>query len=478
MPAENALSNPRPLRKGKGCANAPLEPKKKPGCKRGAVMWTSGKYICLYCKILVIHPTGNNQWELVSMEHSAEGTTKRSLELCKMRWYPVLKLKKPTSGAKMHPLHCLVLAIDAEICKSTGMYVMNNKANNPYGDLAIKFQHAKDNMHQYKMDPNRPPKFDVPMPDKDAQGTSWICHLRSLARTSLTEETRMTLAPAPSDVANPGPQVFADKDPQATHHSPFWDLEAALGLSMLAPATSPACPPPNIQQQASTSVSKSGNTISPFPMSKLLPAKSLFSPKAVKPKPHTPADPPQRKQPNPKPKGQPTPEPGNALAGPSTKDANKLNKLNKPNKRKAVNKEAWGVGQALPQKKLATLLSKNPQSKPNEGEVEVINLILDDKDPFITNYMAWKLEDNMATIAFMDHKHKIQHLKSQLETANARICKLEIQFIKLKQDTKVQQLVAAKVAKIKLEHQRQHTHHHANPFDSAHPFNNPPLTTM
>ncbi|GAB1524727.1 hypothetical protein RhiTH_007881 [Rhizoctonia solani] len=276
----------------------------------------------------------------------------------------------------------------------------------------------------------------------------------------------------PSDVANPGPQVFADKDPQATHHSPFWDLEAALGLSMLAPATSLACPPPNIQQQASTSVSKSGNTISPFPMSKLLPAKSLFSPKAVKPKPHAPADPPQRKQPNPKPKGQPTPEPGNALAGPSTKDTNKLNKLNKPNKCKAVNKEAWGVGQALPQKKLATLLSKNPQSKPNEGEVEVINLILDDEDLFITNYMAWKLEDNMATIALMDHKHKIQHLKSQLETANARICKLEIHSSSSSRTPRYSSF--SQGSKIKLEHQRQHTHHHANLFDSAHPFNNPP----
>ncbi|KAF8722646.1 hypothetical protein RHS02_08709, partial [Rhizoctonia solani] len=288
------------------------------------------------------------------------------------------------------------------------------------------------------------------------------------------DDTCPSTGEAPSDVANPGPQVFADKDPQAFCRSPFWDLEAALGLSTPAPATSPARPPPNIQQQALTSVSKSGNTISPFPMSKLLPAKSLFSPKAVKPKPHAPADPPQRKQPNPKPKGQPTPEPGNALAGPSTKDANKSNKLNKPNKRKAVNKEAQGVGQALPQKKLATLLSKNPQSKPNEGEVEVINLILDDEDPFITNYMAQKLEDNMATVAFMDHKHKIQRLKSQLETANARIRKLEIQFIKLEQDAKVQQLVAAKVAKIKLKHQRQHTHHHANLFDSAHSFDNPP----
>ncbi|KAF8675059.1 hypothetical protein RHS04_06872 [Rhizoctonia solani] len=267
-----------------------------------------------------------------------------------MRWYLVLKLKKPTSGAKMHPLHCLALAINAEICKLTGTYVMNNKANNnPYGDLAIKFQCAKDNMHQYKMDPNCPPKFDVPMPDKDAQGDKLDPPPEELSKDKSDggdkDDTCPSAGEAPSDVANPGPQVFADKDPQAFCRSPFWDLEAALGLSTLAPSTSPARPPPNIQQQALISVSKSGNTISPFPMSKLLPAKSLFSPKAVKPKPHTPADPPQRKQPKPKPKGQPTPEPGNALAGPLTKDANKSNKSNKPNKRKAVNKEAWGVGQ-------------------------------------------------------------------------------------------------------------------------------------
>ncbi|KAF8754231.1 hypothetical protein RHS01_06382 [Rhizoctonia solani] len=421
MPAENALSDPRPLRKGKGRADAPLEPKKKPGRKRGAVMWTSGKYVCLYCKISVIRPTGNNQWELVSMEHSAEGTTKRSLESCKMRWYPA--------------------------------------NDDPYGDLAIEFQRAKDDMHRYKMDPNRPPKFDVPMPDEDAQGDESDPPPEELSKDKSDrgdkDDTRPALERLPGQPRQNG-------------------TKAASGSSTPAPATSPARPPPNIQQQALTSVSKSGNTISPFPMSKLLPAKSLFSPKAVKPEPHAPADPPQRKQPNPKPKGQPTPEPGDALAGPSTEDANKSNKSNKPNKRKAVNKEAWGVGQALPQKKLATSLSKNPQSKPNEGEVEVINLILDDEDPFITNYMARKLEDNMATVAFMDHKRKIQRLESQLETANARICELEIQFIKLKQDAKVQQLVAAKVAKIKLKHQRQHTHHHANPFDSAHPFDNPP----
>ncbi|KAF8672042.1 hypothetical protein RHS04_07905 [Rhizoctonia solani] len=488
MPAENALSNPRPLRKGKGCANAPLEPKKKPGCKRGAVMWTSSKYVRLYCKILVIRPTGNNQWELVSTEHSAEGTTKRSLELCKMRWYPVLKLKKPTGGAKMHPLHCLALAINAEICKLTGTYMMNNEANNnPYGDLAIEFQRAKDNMHWYKMDPNCPPKFDVPMPDKDAQGDKLDPPPEELSKDKSDGGDKDDTCPSAGEVTGDNRDKM-EPDPQAFCRSPFWDLEAALGLSTPAPATSPARPPPNIQQQALTSVLKSSNTISPFPMSKLLPAKSLFSPKAVKPKPHAPADPPQRKQPNPKPKGQPTPEPGNASAGLLTKDANKSNKSNKPNKRKAVNKEAWGVGQALPQKKLATLLSKNLQSKPNEGEVEVINLISDDEDPFITNYMARKLEDNMATVAFMDHKRKIQRLKSQLETANARIRKLEIQletanarireleiqFIKLEQDAKVQQLVAAEVAKIKLEHQRQHTHHHANPFDSAHPFDNPP----
>ncbi|CCO37482.1 hypothetical protein BN14_11638 [Rhizoctonia solani AG-1 IB] len=170
MPADDTVSNPGPSRKGKGRARAPPAPKKKPGRKRGAVMWKSSEYLRLYRTISVIRPTGNNQWELVSAQHSAEGTTKQSLELCKMHWFSVLKLKKPTGGAKMHPLHCLALAIDAEICKSTGTYVLNDKDDHdPYGELDVKFQHAKDEMERYKMDPNRPPRFDVPMPDEDAQ---------------------------------------------------------------------------------------------------------------------------------------------------------------------------------------------------------------------------------------------------------------------------------------------------------------------
>ncbi|KAG8714400.1 hypothetical protein FRC11_008628, partial [Ceratobasidium sp. 423] len=88
MPTANVLSNPRTLRKGKGCGSLPPAPKKKPSRKKGVLKWTNGEYLHLYCKISMILLKGNNEWDLVNTQHSDEGPTDQSLEGCKNHWFP------------------------------------------------------------------------------------------------------------------------------------------------------------------------------------------------------------------------------------------------------------------------------------------------------------------------------------------------------------------------------------------------------
>ncbi|KAG8686399.1 hypothetical protein FRC11_009003, partial [Ceratobasidium sp. 423] len=88
MPIANALSNPRTSQKGKGHGSLPPAPKKKPGRKKGALKWTNGEYLCLCRKISMILPKGNNEWELVNMQHSDEGPMDRSPEAYKNHWFP------------------------------------------------------------------------------------------------------------------------------------------------------------------------------------------------------------------------------------------------------------------------------------------------------------------------------------------------------------------------------------------------------
>ncbi|CEL63622.1 hypothetical protein RSOLAG1IB_12706 [Rhizoctonia solani AG-1 IB] len=113
--------------------------------------------------------------------------------------------------------------------------------------------------------------------------------------------------------------------------------------------------------------------------------------------------------------------------------------------------------------------------------------------------MAWKLDNNMASIVFMDLRCKIQQLEDQLASAKAMVHELELQVFKLKQDAQVQERFAAELAKLGQQHLLAASlvctpalapapapasvpaqHHkplllnpatlHADPFDPIHPF--------
>ncbi|KAG8686749.1 hypothetical protein FRC11_008427 [Ceratobasidium sp. 423] len=438
----------------------------------------------------------------------------------------------------MHPLHRLGLAIDADINKSNGTYVMNDDgARDPYGELEVEFQRAEDEMRRYRMDLNRPPNFNMPMPDENAQEDEEDALPEELSEDEADSGSKhdgegdggdvaddeeatkgdnaamelvRSLSEAPTELDDPEARVPVE-NPPAIRHSPSWDVEFISGPS------APPVPETPVQPSSKTATA-------PFPMSKTLSAKlepssktvkvdssALKSPEksGIKPEKASTADPPPRKRPDPKPKCQPTPEQGAALGTPSKSKATGtssthlgevVNKPVKSNKCKAADEGDQGAGRALSSKKLAMSSSKGPQSKPGDDE-DIINLISDEDDQFVANYITRKSEGNMASIAFMDQKRKIQHLEGKLEDANTKIHDLEMEVFKLKQDAKLQERVDAELAKrvdaelARRDQQRQlavplvpaptlaQRHqppplnpaapHLNDPFDPNHPFNQP-----
>jgi hypothetical protein len=215
----------------------------------------------------------------------------------------------------MHPLHRLALAIDAEICKSTGTYVLNDEDDHdPYGELDVEFQRAEDKMERYKMDPDRPPRFDVPMPDEDAQVDEEIAPPEDLSEDEVDGGSEDKDEGQVDVQSNNGDTPYADKaieDGQICR-SPLWSMEFVLGPSVPLALSSLTPPLPKAQPQASTSATRINATAAataPFPMSKVLPTK----PK-VKDEPIVPTKSPQRRWPIPKLQHLPIPEQGNALA--------------------------------------------------------------------------------------------------------------------------------------------------------------------
>ncbi|EUC62818.1 hypothetical protein RSOL_456650, partial [Rhizoctonia solani AG-3 Rhs1AP] len=465
MPTANALSNNKTLRKGKARAGTPPAPKKRGGRKKGAVKWTIVEYIRLFRIISEIRPSGNNHWQQVMEEHNL-GPTERSLDACKTHWFPVLKLKKPTGGTRTHPLHRLALSIDDDINKSNGTHVMNDEDDHdPYLEIKLEFKRAEDEMRRYKMDFNRPPNFNIPMPDEDAVVDEEDMAVEELSEVESdggsdhgdggdgkTGDDKVvedgghgtglvrSLSEAPTELDDPKEQV----DLQDVHHSSSWDLEVIAGPS------APSAP----------------KTLAPKSPKKLSAG-------------DTSIDPPPRKRPDMKPKRQPTPEQGapsttpnksKATGASNTPSVDVANRLAKSNKRKAVDEGDREARKASS--------SKKQLAKPKESDEDIINLVSDDDDRFVSSYIDKKSEGNMASIAFMDHKRKIQRLESKLEDANAKNRALEIEIINLKQDAKVQELVKAELAKYHPQRlQPLPTNptpaHLDNPFDPNHPFNQP-----
>ncbi|CCO35567.1 hypothetical protein RSOLAG1IB_11469 [Rhizoctonia solani AG-1 IB] len=389
----------------------------------------------------------------------------------------------------MHLLHCLALAINAEICKSTGTYLLNDKDDHdPYGELDVEFQHAKDKMERYKMDPDRPPRFDVPMPDEDAQVDKEIAPAEDLSEDEANGGSKDEDKGQVNVQSDNKDTPYADKavEDGQIHRLPLWSMEFVSGPLVPLALSSSTPLSPKAQLQASTSATRinaAAAATAPFPMLKVLPMK----PK-VKDEPIAPTESPQRRRPIPKPWRMPTPEQGTALAS--------------SNKCKVADEGGRGPGQNLPSKKPMFLPSKALQAKSKQVKDNVINLLLSDDNQFVSNYMARKSDDNMASIAFMDLRCKIQRLKDQSASTKSRIRELELQVFKLEQDTQVQECVAAELAKLGQQHLLAASlvcapapapalapapasgpaqHHkplllspatlHADPFDPTHPFN-------
>ncbi|KAG8698375.1 hypothetical protein FRC11_014468 [Ceratobasidium sp. 423] len=318
--------------------------------------------------------------------------------------------------------------------------------HDPYLELQVEFQWAEDDLCQYKMDLNCTLDFTVPMPDEDVEDDEGDMpeELSEDDTDSRSEDDGEGNGGAMSD----GKEAAEGDDDAMEGVQPLSEPLTMLDDAELIPG--PLVPP------ASSSASKPQAGAAPFPMSKTLPAKPESDSKPVK--------------------------------------AELIKVINKPaqsNKCKAVDEGDQEAGKALSSKKLMMSSSKG-QSKLKEGEEEIIDLILDDDDQFVANYIVRKSEGNMASIAFMDYKQKIQCLETKLEDANEKICSLEIQIIELKQKAKLQELVNAEL--MKCEQQCQLAVHPApaptlalapapapapaahlnDPFNPHHPFNQPP----
>ncbi|CCO36374.1 hypothetical protein BN14_10508 [Rhizoctonia solani AG-1 IB] len=137
--------------------------------------------------ISAIRPSSSNKWEIVGENMSSLGTCpkrswgtltrhtgrRRRLGRTEDRrdgLKGVLKLPKPTGRSKMHPLHCLALAVNKDINKANTTYLLGDSINhNPYGNLHAEFKRAKRNMTHLKLDFKRTPNFNVLLRDEDVQ---------------------------------------------------------------------------------------------------------------------------------------------------------------------------------------------------------------------------------------------------------------------------------------------------------------------
>ncbi|QRW17233.1 hypothetical protein RhiXN_05235 [Rhizoctonia solani] len=158
LPVSNATCG----RKGKACASTPSKlpttsapsPKKQGGRKVGARAWTIKDYLLVFRIISVVRPASSDQWEIV----------------CKNCWVKVLKLPKPTGQSKMHPLHCLALAVNKSISKSHAIGLLDDSsAQDEYKETEIKFKRAETQMKRLRLDFKHAPNFEVPLLNEDAK---------------------------------------------------------------------------------------------------------------------------------------------------------------------------------------------------------------------------------------------------------------------------------------------------------------------
>ncbi|CAE6535470.1 unnamed protein product [Rhizoctonia solani] len=529
MAASATASSSKSTKKGKAHATVTSKQTSKATGKRGrqvgAVKWTIAEHLALFRIIAAIRPSGNNDWKQVGVQHSL-GPTNRSGDACKGHWTPVLKLPKPTGRSKPHPLHHLALAIDADINKANATFVMNDQGNHDsYGELEAEFKLAEDEMKRLKLDFNRPPNFNMPTPDEDAvvdeegdgmevedgsedgdngegegegegesegegngegegegdgegqgdgegegDGEQDNGNDGDRGGENIVDMVQDIRLPSETPTELDAAEVQApNKDFGAARRSSSWDFQFI---------SDPSIPPaPEAPAQASP---KAGPA--PFPMSK--PSMSNSPEKSSTKQGGATVNPSPRKRPEPKPKREPSPEQAIALKTPSKSKATGArgtplvdvdNTSVKSNKRKANNEEERSDKRKVPKTSSGKAgRSKGQQPKVKEGDEDIINLISDDDNEFINAYIEKKEESNMAAIAFMDHKRKIQHLEGKLQMANEAIASLKLEIIELKQDQKVQARVEAELARRLAPAPLPPAAHLEHQFDPEHPFNRQP----
>ncbi|KAF8697718.1 hypothetical protein RHS03_07720, partial [Rhizoctonia solani] len=438
-----SISNVTRGRKGKGHASTPSKPpststpspKKQGGRKVGARAWTIEDYLLVFRIISVVRPVGSDQWEIVGKNMTAQSFTARSGKVCKNCWvkahavvHKVLKLPKPTGQSKMHPLHCLALAVKEGISKSHAMGLLDDSsAPDKYKETEIKFNLAETEMRRLRLDFKRAPNFEVPLLDEDAK-------VKDDAGNCGNNETGA--GGNPSEVwAGSDNKVAGDSGDSGAgegaencdtdSESPSWGLHlsnidttiASPSKAMLLPKA-PTTPKPLAHSLA---VGATLTGPAPFPMLKLCLNKAQAP--------------------------LPSKAPSATATGsrPLVKTPVKL-EASPLNKRKAPG-SAWANrdhGSKKP-KLEAKPTVRRPEPKALSSN-NIIDLISDDNGEFISSYLKQQEEGNFKTIAYMQLGWKVQQLEKQLAKAHQKIRKLKLKLIEYKLNKKVQERVEEALA--------------------------------
>ncbi|QRW22043.1 hypothetical protein RhiXN_09630 [Rhizoctonia solani] len=426
--------------KGKACASTPSKlpststpsPKKQGRRKVGACAWTIKDYLLVFCIISMVRPVGSNQWEIVGKNMMAQSFTAWSSKVCKNHWVKVLKLPKPTRQSKMHPLHCLALAVKEGISKLHAMGLLDDlSAPDKYKETEIEFNLAETKMRRLRLDFKCAPNFKVPLLDEDAKvkdnagncrnnktGASrnpsevWVGLDNKVVGDSGDSGAGKGAENCNSDREEDWPPISMATDPQADSKLPLWGLHlsnidttiASLSKAMLLPKA-PTTPKPLAHSLA---VGATLTSLAPFPMLKLCLNKAQA---------HLPSKAPS------------------ATATGSHPLVKMLVKLEASplNKRKAPG-SAWANrdhGSKKPKLEAKpTVWRPEPKALSSNN---IIDLISDNNGEFISSYLKQQEEGNFKTIVYMQLGWK-------------KICKLELKLIEYKLDKKVQEHVKEALA--------------------------------
>ncbi|KAF8761069.1 hypothetical protein RHS01_01229 [Rhizoctonia solani] len=455
--------------KGKACASTPSKLpttsapslKKQGGRKVGARAWTIKDYLLVFRIISVVRPAGSNQWEIVGKNMMVQSSTVQSGEVCKNCWVKVLKLPKPTGQSKMHPLHCLALAVNKSISKSHAIGLLDNSTRSNFKvpllneDAKVKDDGANSNTKN--ADNNCAGNKAGPNGDLSE---SWLFFTDSIPLFFQSRDLGAYYAEMPRRDAVQGRlgEIHASAQPAAhfsfvictsfhtrTDHLAYdsWagsdDKAAGEGAGSGAGEGTGSrkdngeedwIPISTTTHPCAASKSplwglhlSNVNTTTPLPSNAALLSKAPTTPKP----------------------------PTHSSTGPAPFPMLKLwlNKAKASLPSKAASDVATNSPNRDDRSKKATLEPKpiGWRVKPKASSSNnIIDLISDDNGEFISNYLKRQEEGNFKTIAYMQLGWKVQQLEKQLAKAHQRIRKLELKLIEHKIDKRVQERVKEALA--------------------------------